>query len=64
MKALGLLGRIDLPGEAASVCKARRYLRVLLAGTSHPQIDDAALLVSELVGNAVRHSTRAFPVGK
>ncbi|MFC0865802.1 hypothetical protein ACFHYQ_26230, partial [Sphaerimonospora cavernae] len=55
MKAMGLLGRIDLPGETASVPKARRYLRVLLAGTGHPHCDDALLLTTELVANAVRH---------
>lgn len=63
-KAVELLGRIDLPGEAASVRKARHYLRVLLAGTGHPQADYAVLLVSELVANAVRHSDSRLPRGQ
>lgn len=63
-KAVGLLGRIDLPGEAASVREARQYLRVLLAGTGHPRTDDAVLLVSELVANAVRHSDSRLPSGQ
>lgn len=58
------MGRIDLPGEFASVAKARRYVRVLLTGIAHPRIDDAVLLVSELVSNAVRHSDSALPGGK
>nr|WP_191910334.1 ATP-binding protein [Microbispora cellulosiformans] len=63
-KAVGLLGRIDLPGEAASVRGARHYVRVLLAGTGHPRADDAVLLVSELVANAVRHSDSRLPGGQ
>ncbi|GIH68021.1 ATP-binding protein [Sphaerimonospora thailandensis] len=64
MKALGLLGQIDLPGETASVPKARHYLRVLLAGTGHPHCDDALLLTTELVANAVRHTDSARPGGR
>ncbi|MEV5409748.1 ATP-binding protein [Thermopolyspora sp. NPDC052614] len=60
----GLMGRIDLPGDVTSVAKARRYVRVLLANIAHPRTDDAVLLVSELVANAVRHSDSALPGGQ
>lgn len=56
MRALGLLGQVDLPAEDAAVPRARRYVRDLLNGVGHPQADDALLLVSELVTNSVRHS--------
>lgn len=56
VRALGLLGQVDLPAEAAAVPRARRYVRDLLDGTGHPQTDDALLLVTELVTNSVRHS--------
>lgn len=50
-----LSGHIDLPGSARSAAAARRFVRGLL-GTAHPAIDDVALVVSELVTNAVVHS--------
>ncbi|GAA2907740.1 ATP-binding protein [Streptosporangium fragile] len=56
MRALGLLGQVDLPAEVAAVPRARRYVRDLLKGLDHPRAEDALLLVSELVTNAVRHS--------
>ena len=61
---LSLMGRIDLPGHPTSVAKARRYVRVLLANIAHLRTDDAVLLVSELVANAVRHSDSALPGGQ
>ncbi|GAA3422677.1 ATP-binding protein [Streptosporangium vulgare] len=54
--ALGLLGRVDLPGVAGSVSTARRYVRRVLEDSGQPDTYDAELLVSELVSNAVRHS--------
>ncbi|MEU6738284.1 ATP-binding protein [Streptosporangium sandarakinum] len=56
MKGSELLGHIALPGDAASVPQARRYVRDLLEAAGHPRTDDALLLVTELVTNAVRHS--------
>ncbi|MFJ2031694.1 ATP-binding protein [Streptosporangium sp. NPDC087985] len=56
MKALGLLGQVCLPAQVASVPMARQYVRDLLRVAAHAQADDALLLVSELVTNAVRHS--------
>ncbi|MEU8272277.1 ATP-binding protein [Sphaerisporangium sp. NPDC049002] len=56
MKGLGLLGRVDVPARVTAVPAARRCVRELLGGTDHPQTDDALLLVTELVTNAVRYS--------
>ncbi|XVQ88450.1 ATP-binding protein [Microbispora siamensis] len=46
---------IRLPGEPASVSCARSEVRRLL-GQEHPAVDDVALVASELVTNAIRHS--------
>ncbi|MEU4832281.1 ATP-binding protein [Streptosporangium sp. NPDC023615] len=56
MKALGLLGQIEVPAQIAAVPRARRYVRDLLTGLDHPLTDDALLLLTELVTNSVRHS--------
>ncbi|MEV4377783.1 ATP-binding protein [Streptosporangium sp. NPDC049644] len=56
VKELETLGQVELPAEVTSVPKARRYVRELLEGSAHAQTDDALLLVSELVTNAVCHS--------
>ncbi|WP_329084817.1 ATP-binding protein [Streptosporangium sp. NBC_01469] len=56
MRALGLLGQVDLPAQIAAVPRARRYVRDLLDGVDHPHTDDALLLLTELVTNSVRHS--------
>ncbi|GGK72325.1 hypothetical protein Sme01_08310 [Sphaerisporangium melleum] len=56
MKALGLLGQVDLPAQIAAVPRARSCVRGLLDGTDHPQTDAALLLVTELVTNSVRYS--------
>lgn len=50
-----LIGSVELVGKPASVREARRYVREVLGG-GFDRIDDAELLVSELVTNAVRHS--------
>jgi hypothetical protein len=42
------------PGEPCQVPRARREVARFLAG--HPAAEDAALIVSELAGNAVTHS--------
>ncbi|WP_214103905.1 ATP-binding protein [Acrocarpospora catenulata] len=51
-----LLGALDLPGVATSAATARRYVSTLLEKSGFGRIDDAVLLVSELVSNAVLHS--------
>ncbi|WP_051752333.1 ATP-binding protein [Streptosporangium amethystogenes] len=56
MKELETLGQVELPAEATSVPRARHYVRELLAGSACARTDDALLLVSELVTNAVCHS--------
>ncbi|MFC6080349.1 ATP-binding protein [Sphaerisporangium aureirubrum] len=56
MKAFGLLGQLDVPAHVAAVPRARRCVRELLDGIDHPQVDDALLLVTELVTNSVRYS--------
>lgn len=50
---------VVLPHAAASVGVARRHLITELTcrGVPAPVVDDAALVLSELVGNAVRHGS-------
>ncbi|MFG2085221.1 MULTISPECIES: ATP-binding protein [unclassified Spirillospora] len=56
--ATTLLGELTLPAERASVPRARRFSRSVgtASGIEHVA-DDAEVLVSELVTNAVRHAT-------
>ncbi|WP_214408843.1 ATP-binding protein [Sphaerisporangium fuscum] len=51
-----LLGRAELPGTATSASVARAFVREILRVAGCPDADDAILMVSELVGNAVQHS--------
>jgi anti-sigma regulatory factor (Ser/Thr protein kinase) len=46
------------PPEPSSVTGVRRWVKSFCNGASYPETicDDAELVVSELVGNAVRHS--------
>lgn len=39
MRALGLLGQVELPAEVAAVPRMRRYVRDLLDDTEHPHTD-------------------------
>ena len=51
-----LSASLDLPPTAASVPAARRLVRLLLQSWGARQdVDDAALLLTELVANAVDH---------
>ncbi|MFF4992544.1 ATP-binding protein [Streptosporangium saharense] len=61
MKTLGMLGQVVLPGEVSSIPLARRHVRNLLVSVGHTDNDDALLLVTELVTNAVRHSRSGRP---
>ncbi|KWW98164.1 hypothetical protein TH66_23280 [Carbonactinospora thermoautotrophica] len=45
---------VTLPGIPAMASVARHYVRELLADC--PRVDDVELVVSELVGNALRHT--------
>ncbi|MER7207480.1 ATP-binding protein [Streptosporangium sp. NPDC000239] len=64
MKTLGMLGQVALPGEISSVPAARRHVRELLDSVGHTDNDDALLLVTEIVSNAVRHSRSGRPGGR
>lgn len=52
----------DLPGRPESAAAARSLVRQVL-GDDHPSAGDAALVVSELVGNAVAHTRSGQPGG-
>jgi anti-sigma regulatory factor (Ser/Thr protein kinase) len=48
---------ITLPAEPASAARAREFVRMLLRGSRHRQLEDAALLcVTELVANVSVHT--------
>lgn len=51
----GVLESVSLPGVPESVRTGRRWLRKLLAG--HPRADTAELLLSEVLTNAVIHTS-------
>lgn len=55
MTTARLLGSLDIPGTATAPSLARDYVREVLDPAHHP-IEEAALLVSELVTNAVVHT--------
>jgi anti-sigma regulatory factor (Ser/Thr protein kinase) len=60
--AEAVLGRLTMPGRPDHVSEARALIRKAL-GELHPRLDDAALMVSELVTNAVVHSNSRLPGG-
>jgi anti-sigma regulatory factor (Ser/Thr protein kinase) len=47
---------LDLPIDGRSVAAARSFLRNALDGRQATSTDDAILMMSELVSNAVRHA--------
>ena len=51
-----VLGRLTIPGRPEHVRDARAFVAKAL-GELHPGLDTAVLLTSELVTNAVRHSS-------
>jgi anti-sigma regulatory factor (Ser/Thr protein kinase) len=57
-----VLGEVTIPGCEQSVRRARAFVRRIL-GPLHPRMDDACLLVSELVTNAVQHTESRRPGG-
>jgi anti-sigma regulatory factor (Ser/Thr protein kinase) len=57
-----VLGRLTLPGLPDQVREARGLVVKALGGL-HPRADDAALMTSELVTNAVLHSNSRLPGG-
>jgi anti-sigma regulatory factor (Ser/Thr protein kinase) len=50
------------PGEARSIARARRFVSAELVGVVAVAVDDIALMVSELVTNAIRHAGTEFRV--
>jgi anti-sigma regulatory factor (Ser/Thr protein kinase) len=50
-----VLGRLTIPGRPEHVREARSFVAKAL-GELHPSLDDAVLLTSELVTNAVTHT--------
>ena len=52
----GLLGTITLPGTECSVPVARHCVCAVLTAAGCASMDDALLVVTELVGNAIRHT--------
>ncbi|WP_344936196.1 ATP-binding protein [Sphaerisporangium flaviroseum] len=57
---MDLLWRRVFPGRPEQASQARRFVRLVLAGA--PIVEEAELIVSELAGNALRH-TRSAPDG-
>jgi anti-sigma regulatory factor (Ser/Thr protein kinase) len=56
--------RTSLPGVAASVGDARAWLRSQLLGHGVEPPENAGLVLSELVTNAVRHTRSGLPDGR
>jgi anti-sigma regulatory factor (Ser/Thr protein kinase) len=50
------MSALVLPIDGGSVAAARRLLRSMLDGKQAASTDDAVLMISELVTNAVRHA--------
>jgi anti-sigma regulatory factor (Ser/Thr protein kinase) len=57
-----VLGRVTMPGRPDHVSEARALV-VKALGDLHPRLDDAVLMVSELVTNAIVHSNSRQPGG-
>ncbi|WP_424531193.1 ATP-binding protein [Sphaerisporangium viridialbum] len=51
-----VLGALTIPGSAENVAEARRFVAKLL-GADHRDTETSRLLLSELIGNSIRHST-------
>lgn len=56
MAGSAILGSLAIPGRPEHVREARAFVAKAL-GELHPQLDTAVLLTSELVTNAVMHSS-------
>lgn len=57
-----VLGRLIMPGQPDHVRQARGLV-VKALGDLHPRLDDAVLMTSELVTNAVMHTNSRRPGG-
>lgn len=54
--------RLSLPANATSPSRARRFVARTLTGWGHDSVDDAELVVSELVTNALLHARTSMVV--
>ncbi|WP_329090146.1 MULTISPECIES: ATP-binding protein [unclassified Streptosporangium] len=57
------LGTITLPGMERSVPVARHCVGAVLAAAGCASVDDVLLVVTELVGNAIKHTASGVPGG-
>jgi len=57
-----ILGRLRIAGQRRNVAQARAFVAASL-GCGHPCLDEAVLLCSELVTNAVLHTDSGEPGG-
>ncbi|GAA3259645.1 ATP-binding protein [Nonomuraea helvata] len=57
------LAELVFPGERRSVSAARHCVRGILKAAGHRCVDDALLIVSELVGNAILHTVSGLTGG-
>ncbi len=55
--------RFELPPDPIAAPMARRHLRGTLDGWSEPTVDDASLMVTEVVANAVEHGDPPVELG-
>lgn len=62
MVGAAVLGSLTIPGRPEHVREARAFIAKVL-GELHPSLDTAVLLTSELVTNAVMHSSSRCPGG-
>lgn len=62
MAGATVLGSLTIPGRPEHVREARSFI-AKAAGELHPALDTAVLLTSELVTNAVMHSSSRCPGG-
>ena len=60
--ATGIGAYAELDGTPDAAGRARELVRQVL-GSHHPSLNDAALIASELAGNAVAHSRSGQPGG-
>jgi anti-sigma regulatory factor (Ser/Thr protein kinase) len=58
------LTKRSLPGKPESVAVARREVRKALADAGHDDVEDAVLLLSEMVSNAVLHTRSRHAGGR
>ena len=57
------LGEVVLPGVAQSVAVARHCVEEMLAAAGHRNVEDARLIVSELITNALIHTASGLRGG-